>query len=150
MFNLIEENPDNWLPGGTTELWKPKLFSFVGWTLGSSPAWTGHIFAQNCQNFQHDVHNYRTSFSFSFKNCNRKSGIYIIYIGSRRAIYNDIPASTSGKKLPRAARRALGNFFALGFGAISLYIALRDPIYTLHISKGPFESLQFYWFSMAY
>ena len=31
------------------------------------------------------------------------SGIYIIYIGSRRAIYNDIAASTSGKKLPRAA-----------------------------------------------
>ena len=26
MFNLIEENPDNWLPGGTSELWKPKLF----------------------------------------------------------------------------------------------------------------------------
>ena len=64
-------------------------------------------------------------------------------MGSRRAIYNDIAASTSVFFRPRQKNslgqgRALGNFFAsdeknLGFGAISLYIALRDPIYTLHI-----------------
>ena len=77
------------------------------------------------------------------------SGIYIIYIGSRRAIYNDIAASTSGKNSSSGSSRALGpsalghgmlpseEFFALGFGAISLYIALRDPIYTLHIYKYP-------------
>ena len=77
-------------------------------------------------------------------------------MGSCRAINNDIAASTSDFFRPRqknslAHGRALGpsalghgpdlgNFFLprtkknLGFGAISLYIALQDPIYTLHIS----------------
>ena len=68
-------------------------------------------------------------------------------MGSRRGIYNDIAATTSDffhppqKKNSLGQGRALGNFFSLGlkkkknlgFGAISLYIALRDPIYTLHI-----------------
>ena len=70
-------------------------------------------------------------------------------MGSRRAIYNNIAASTSDFFRPRQKNSlgqgralghgpALGNFFAsdkknLGFEAISLYIALRDPIYTLHI-----------------
>ena len=47
----------------------------------------------------------------------RKSGIFIIYMGSRRAIYNDIAASTSVIFRPRQKNslgqvRALGNFFA--------------------------------------
>ena len=75
-------------------------------------------------------------------------------MGSRRAIYNGIAASTSVIFRPRQKnslgqggalgpsalghRLALGNFLAsdennLGLGAISLYIALRDPIYTVHI-----------------
>ena len=67
-------------------------------------------------------------------------------MGSRREIYNDIAASTSDFFRPRqknslgqgrARGPDLGNFFLprtkkiLGFGAISLYIALRDPIYKL-------------------
>ena len=63
-------------------------------------------------------------------------------MGSRRAIYNDLATSTSVFCRPRQKNslgqgRALGIFFflgrkkTLGFGAIS-YIALRDPIYTLH------------------
>ena len=67
--------------------------------------------------------------------------IFIIYMGSGQAIYNDIATSTSvfflGQKLPRAQIAALGNFLprkkSLVLGAISLYIALPDPIYTLHI-----------------
>ena len=73
---------------------------------------------------------------------------YLLYdMGSHRAIYNDIAARTSVFFRPwqknslgqgRALGPALGNFLAseeknLCFGAISLYIALRDPIYTLHI-----------------
>ena len=64
-------------------------------------------------------------------------------MGSCRAIYNDIAASTSVFFRPRQKNslgqgRALGNFFAsdeknLGLGAISVSIALRDPIYTLQI-----------------
>ena len=75
---------------------------------------------------------------------------------SRRAIYNDIAASTSvifvlGKKItsgravpsglrPSSTALLSGIFLPrtkknLGLGAISLYIALRDPIYTLHISQ---------------
>ena len=76
-------------------------------------------------------------------------------MGSRRAIYNDIAPKPrfffvrGRKKFPRAgpcpegprARPCPREFFCLwttknlGFGAISLYIALRDPIYTSHISQ---------------
>ena len=65
-------------------------------------------------------------------------------MGSRRTIYNDIAASTSvfcsrQKKNPRAGPWPW-EFFGLGrekldFGAILLYISLRVPIYTLHISQ---------------
>ena len=73
----------------------------------------------------------------------KKSGIYIIYIGSRRAISNDIATSTSvifrpRQKIPSGKAVPSGIFLPrtknnLGFGAISLYIALQDPIYTLYI-----------------
>ena len=76
------------------------------------------------------------------------SGIYIIYMGSCRATSNNIPASTSVfhvlGRIPRAPRRALGirhRTKNLGLGAILLYIALGDPIYTLHIYKHNFPIL---------
>ena len=58
-------------------------------------------------------------------------------MGSRRAIYHNIAPkprffSSEAKKFPRAAGRVRGP--NLGLGAIPLYIALRDPIYTLHMN----------------
>ena len=89
------------------------------------------------------------------KNRDKNDGTFIIYMGSRRAIYNDIAASTSvffrlakkipsGSAVPSAGLRPWGTalpsgiFYPrtkknLGFGAALLCIALRDPIYTLHI-----------------
>ena len=59
-------------------------------------------------------------------------------MGSRRAIYNDLATSTSVFCRPRQQKFPREFFFPrkaknLGFGAISLYIALRNPIYTLHL-----------------
>ena len=53
----------------------------------------------------------------SLKTRDRKSAAFIIYMGSRRAKYNDIAASTSFIFRPRQKNslgqgRALGNFFA--------------------------------------
>ena len=76
-----------------------------------------------------------------------------MHMWSCQAVYNDIAATASDFFRPwqKTSRRkgrargpttlglgpALGNFVAsdennLGFGAISLYIALQDPIYKLH------------------
>ena len=73
----------------------------------------------------------------------KRGGIFIIYMGCRRAIYNNIASSTSDFFRPRIKNalvqgRALEHFLTsdeknLGLGAILLYIALRHPIYTLHI-----------------
>ena len=79
--------------------------------------------------------------------------IYIcnVYMGSRRAIYNDIAPKprfffVRGKKFPRA-RPCPREFFWRGGqkteveAAISLYIARRDPIYIINV---PFFFSLFY------
>ena len=59
----------------------------------------------------------------SFETRDRKSGTFIIYMGSRRAIYNDIAASTSVIFRPRQ-KNSLGQGGALGPSALGHRLAL--------------------------
>ena len=57
------------------------------------------------------------------KTRDRKSAAFIIYMGSRRAIYNDIAASTSVIFRPRQ-KKSLGQGGALGPAALGHRLAL--------------------------
>ena len=98
---------------------------------------SGHIYA-----FQ-EINNLNYNVMCLFLVLNRKSGIYIIYIGSLRAIYNNIAALTKvfSSSVESLGRHAVPSGFDLERKkprprrAILWDVALQDPIYTLHIYK---------------
>ena len=126
--NLLYWNPYSNLPH-TKKLYLNIFWSEILFTPSCAHLYCSHIILPILYMYIYEyVHIFVLFVHISIYECDIYIYIYIcnVYIGSRRAISNDIATSTSVIFRPRQKN-------SLGFGGILLHIPLKNTVYTLRI-----------------